>query len=396
VTDTDDALVLTRGRIGDFVWWDVNANGVQDPGEPGIPGVDVQLYEVISGVPTLRNTTTTDGSGLYTFDQLTSGTYQVVIPANELAAGGGLAGFAPTSAFAGSPYDPAKDSNGTAGSGGTIQALVFLPAKTADLTIDFGFTKPSGYRIEKLLVTANPVRPGDLVHFHITVYNTGQTWLTKVPLVDTYNTTYLTYGYPQPSPTLWSLPASNDNLNDGTINWNNVAPAGGIAPGSNTVVDVYFTALADTTALTSTNGETLNFATVQGVFGDPDGPNGPTPSADLGLPPQEANDGVMIIAPTGVELTGLGAAVQDGGVLLTWETVSEHNILGFNLLRISNGGEPVAANADLIFAEQAGATLGAQYHFIDSGAASGTYTYVLEVLQLDGSSTRMELGQVTF
>src|SRR4051812_33965544 len=29
--------------IGDFVWNDVNANGVQDSGEPGIPGVTLTL-----------------------------------------------------------------------------------------------------------------------------------------------------------------------------------------------------------------------------------------------------------------------------------------------------------------------------------------------------------------
>jgi uncharacterized repeat protein (TIGR01451 family) len=386
VADDDDALVLTRGRIGDFVWWDVNFNGVQDPGEPGIPGVDVTL-------PALGRIVTTDANGYYSFDQLASGNYQVVIPAYELAAGGSLEGFARTSAFLGG--DPAKDSNGTAGAGGSVQALVSLPANTADLTIDFGFTKPSGYRIEKQRISTSPVRPGERVHFRITVYNTGQTWLTTVPLKDSYDMVYLSYGYPQPSPAQWSNPASDDNNNDGQINWSNVAPAGGIPPSGNVVIDVYFTAKADTTAL-QPNGQTINIATVQGVFGDPDGPDGPTPPADLGLPPQEAQAGVMIIAPTGVEITGLGASVEEGGVRLTWETASEHNIIGFNVLRIAAGGVAVAVNAELIFAEYAGAAVGTAYSLFDSGAASGAYTYVLEVLSLDGSAARIELGQVSF
>src|SRR5262249_39702960 len=33
------------GTIGDTIFQDVNGNGTQDPGEPGIPGVTVRLYE---------------------------------------------------------------------------------------------------------------------------------------------------------------------------------------------------------------------------------------------------------------------------------------------------------------------------------------------------------------
>src|SRR5207249_438602 len=31
------------GALGDFVWYDINGNGIQDSGEPGVPGVTVQL-----------------------------------------------------------------------------------------------------------------------------------------------------------------------------------------------------------------------------------------------------------------------------------------------------------------------------------------------------------------
>ena len=33
------------GALGDYVWHDLNANGVQDEGEPGINGVTVRLYD---------------------------------------------------------------------------------------------------------------------------------------------------------------------------------------------------------------------------------------------------------------------------------------------------------------------------------------------------------------
>ena len=33
------------GKLGDFVWFDENADGIQDPGEPGIPNVLVLLFD---------------------------------------------------------------------------------------------------------------------------------------------------------------------------------------------------------------------------------------------------------------------------------------------------------------------------------------------------------------
>src|SRR5688572_22923782 len=47
------------GAIGDFVWRDTNANGIQDAGEPGILGVTVRL--VLSGGTVATTTTDADG-----------------------------------------------------------------------------------------------------------------------------------------------------------------------------------------------------------------------------------------------------------------------------------------------------------------------------------------------
>ncbi len=60
--------------LGDFVWNDVNMNGVQDAGEPGIPGLTIKLY---SCGGTLLATQTTDSSGLYLFSNLAPGSYKV-------------------------------------------------------------------------------------------------------------------------------------------------------------------------------------------------------------------------------------------------------------------------------------------------------------------------------
>lgn len=62
------------GRIGDYVWGDVNADGVQDPSESGLPGVQLSLLDSSNMVIA---TTTTDASGWYEFGGLASGTYSV-------------------------------------------------------------------------------------------------------------------------------------------------------------------------------------------------------------------------------------------------------------------------------------------------------------------------------
>ncbi|WP_319506380.1 SdrD B-like domain-containing protein [uncultured Methanolobus sp.] len=55
-------------HIGDKVWEDKNANGIQDSGEPGIKGVKVELYKVTSsGGEYWKKTTYTDSNGMYKF-----------------------------------------------------------------------------------------------------------------------------------------------------------------------------------------------------------------------------------------------------------------------------------------------------------------------------------------
>ena len=62
-----------RATIGDRVWNDKNANGIQDPGETGVAGVLVTLKSQhgSNNLPDL--TTTTDASGIYTFTNLIGG-----------------------------------------------------------------------------------------------------------------------------------------------------------------------------------------------------------------------------------------------------------------------------------------------------------------------------------
>lgn len=69
----DFGFVTKTYAIGDIVWIDSDADGVQGEDEEPLPGVTVELV-VDGGVV---QTTTTDDNGRYVFDNLPAGTYQV-------------------------------------------------------------------------------------------------------------------------------------------------------------------------------------------------------------------------------------------------------------------------------------------------------------------------------
>jgi hypothetical protein len=75
VNNTVDAGFYKLASLGDFVWNDTNANGIQDPGEAGISGVTVRLLDGSGN--DLNRTTTTNANGGYSFTGLTPGSYSV-------------------------------------------------------------------------------------------------------------------------------------------------------------------------------------------------------------------------------------------------------------------------------------------------------------------------------
>ena len=80
--DIDMGLYPTLANLGDRVWFDTNANGIQESNEKrGVAGVTVKLY---SEANKLIATTKTISSGQYLFRELTPGNYyvQFEIPAN--------------------------------------------------------------------------------------------------------------------------------------------------------------------------------------------------------------------------------------------------------------------------------------------------------------------------
>ncbi len=76
VSDSDPSHYFGLGAIGDRVWNDVNDNGIQDPGEAGVAGATVRLFDADSDK--LLAVTTTDADGKYLFEGLARGNYYLV------------------------------------------------------------------------------------------------------------------------------------------------------------------------------------------------------------------------------------------------------------------------------------------------------------------------------
>jgi serine-aspartate repeat-containing protein C/D/E len=113
------SLEECTSSIGDRVWNDLNANGVQDPGEPGIAGVTVQLLNAGGAVIATK---TTDANGNYTFIVACSNNYQVqVVPPT---------GFVASPTLQGGNVNTDSDTNPT---------LVTIGANEDRTDIDFGF-----------------------------------------------------------------------------------------------------------------------------------------------------------------------------------------------------------------------------------------------------------------
>jgi SdrD B-like domain/Secretion system C-terminal sorting domain len=136
-----------KGALGDFVWNDTNNNGIQDAGEPGIPGITMQLYGpgadnlpggVGANADVLLATVTTDANGYYVFPNLDPAKYFVVATA--------VAGYSLSAKDVVNPAGNTKDNDFGAGAApyaGKYVSSVFTLLPTAggvtrDMTVDLG------------------------------------------------------------------------------------------------------------------------------------------------------------------------------------------------------------------------------------------------------------------
>ena len=76
-TSISQVTFIEPSKIGDYVWDDINQNGVQDLNEVGIGGIKVILSGITNIGDTIDLNTITDTSGFYAFDGLIAGFYMV-------------------------------------------------------------------------------------------------------------------------------------------------------------------------------------------------------------------------------------------------------------------------------------------------------------------------------
>jgi len=79
--------------IGDYVWSDADNDGVQDLGEPGIGGVEVELLAGDGNPFDPVITTTTNDAGWYMFYDLLAGEYKVRVTSSNFDPGGPLVDY---------------------------------------------------------------------------------------------------------------------------------------------------------------------------------------------------------------------------------------------------------------------------------------------------------------
>ena len=188
VNDTVDAGFLSNKlKLGDFVWYDINNNGLQDAGEPGIAGAVVNLYtdndnNNIADGASIANTIT-NSNGIYSFSNLVPGRYivSVNLPTGYVMGLTSMSGINPDN-------DSNTDNNGITVIGNQIfsNAITLTPgmepAEVVDgddlngnQTLDFGFTGTASI--------------GDFVfndHNQNGIQNTGELGIPNVIVTITY------------------------------------------------------------------------------------------------------------------------------------------------------------------------------------------------------------------
>lgn len=130
----------TTASLGNLVWNDLDNDGAQDAGEPGVSGVTVTLYN--SG-GTAIGSTVTDAFGNYVFNNLAPGTYSVGFT-------GIPSGFSLVSANVGGAAADSTDSDANTGTGRTGNYT--LVAGEKNMSVDAG-----------IFSAANPYTLGNFV-----------------------------------------------------------------------------------------------------------------------------------------------------------------------------------------------------------------------------------------
>ncbi|MHC4499011.1 MAG: hypothetical protein ACYS21_07865, partial [Planctomycetota bacterium] len=109
---------------------------------------------------------------------------------------------------------------------------------------------------------------------------------------------------------------------------------------------------------------------------------------DTSSPPYTAHYETISFSATIVDLVGFEAIGHFGKVLVNWQTDSEINNAGFNLLRSEHPHSGYSKVNSALIPGLGNSAIGAEYGFVDDSVIDGTtYYYMLEDVDFDGKST---------
>jgi len=153
--------------IGDYIWEDINADGVQDVGEPGIAGISVDLYKddgdgvfEPGGDDTIVDKKVTDGSGIYIFENLKAGDYWVDVDDTTLPVG-----------YTNTTPDP-------------VGPITLSSGDIYELA-DVGYVPPTReVQIEKSNDKSGGASAGEEVIYTLVVTNTGEVTVGNIEVID--------------------------------------------------------------------------------------------------------------------------------------------------------------------------------------------------------------------
>ncbi|MCB0593029.1 MAG: DUF11 domain-containing protein, partial [Phaeodactylibacter sp.] len=305
---TNDAGYYEPAALGNFVWSDDNANGIQDPGEAGIPGVVVNLLDDLGN---FLQTMTTDANGEFWFTDLPPGNYIVE--------------FVSPAGFDSSPQDQGgddtvdSDADPVTGRTGVIN----LESGETDPTNDAGFYNVIDLELEKSVNNLTP-NVGDNIIFTIAVTNQGPSDASGVVVTDQL-------------PAGFIFVSSDGAYNAGTGEWTIGNLASGASLTLNITVTVNASNLPDAylnlAEVTAANEVDIDSTPNDGVDTDNDGNVVDDPDDDDDGDAAEVT--VDLVASVDIEKSTNGqdadttpgtiVAVPNGGATVNWEYVVTNN-----------------------------------------------------------------------
>jgi hypothetical protein len=356
----DAGLVATRAALGNRVWDDLNGDGIQNAGEPGVSGIQVILYAADG--TTVITSTITDAKGNYLFSNLNAGTYVVGVNPSTIPAGMQFTTQDNTTGGEGdgnNTWPGLGDSDVSATTGKTAQ--IVLAANSINLTVDAGIrsepTATVGNRVWDDLDADGVQDPGEpgIPGVIATLYNSANVAIGSAVTAD--NGTWLITNVPPGSG--YYVVFTNKPFGAWTAQDND----GGAGTGG--------TGDTDTDSDVDAGGQTGTFTVLAG---------------DNNI---KIDAGVIMTVALPVNLVSFTAVPENSNVKLQWKVANELNINKYTV-------EFSADATNFTTIENVAANNVTGYAALHTSPVKGVNYYRLKVVEANGNYYYSAIRKVNF